>query len=179
MTDLTLANGNVRLAASIDGPMDAVPILLLHGASVSRDTWDETKQQLMDRYCVWTSIFVVTSTLIARRITTSQVMSDAKAALAAIGRPAIVVGHSLWACVVGVLTKSIRTSVRCFSRTRRGSEGVPTEWNRSVFSKVFLILPLRPTKWQQESPPFATTARQSISSADDRRSILTMLTRWR
>ena len=74
MTDLTLANGNVRLAASIDGPMDAVPILLLHGASVSRDTWDETKQQLMDRYCVWTSIFVVTATLIARRITTSQVM---------------------------------------------------------------------------------------------------------
>jgi hypothetical protein len=42
--------------------MNAVPILLLHGASVSRDTWDETKQQLMDRYCVWTSIFVVTAT---------------------------------------------------------------------------------------------------------------------
>src|SRR6185312_358243 len=57
MTDLTLANGNVRLAASVDGPMDAVPILLLHGASVSRDTWDETKQRLMDRYCVWTLIF--------------------------------------------------------------------------------------------------------------------------
>ena len=49
MTDLTLANGNVRLAASVDGPIDAVPILLLHGASGSRDTWDETKQQLMDR----------------------------------------------------------------------------------------------------------------------------------
>ena len=105
MTDVTLANGNVRLAASIDGPMDAVPILLLHGASVSRDTWDETKQRLMDRYCVWTSIFVVTATLIARRITTSQVMSDAKAALAAIGRPAIVVGYSLWACVVRVFSQ--------------------------------------------------------------------------
>ena len=111
MTDVTLANGNVRLAASIDGPMDAVPILLLHGASVSRDTWDETKQQLMDRYCVWTSIFVVTATLIARRITTSQVMSDAKAALAAIGRPAIVVGYSLWACVVRVLSQ-INPNVR-------------------------------------------------------------------
>src|SRR5258705_11329469 len=57
MTHLTLANGNVRLAASVDGPMDAVPILLLHGASVSRDPWDETRQQLMDRYCVWTLDF--------------------------------------------------------------------------------------------------------------------------
>jgi pimeloyl-ACP methyl ester carboxylesterase len=57
MTDLSLVNANVRLAALVDGLMDAVLILLLHAASVSRDTWYETKQQLMDRYCVWTLDF--------------------------------------------------------------------------------------------------------------------------
>jgi len=53
MTDLTLANDNVRLAASVDGPIGAMPVLLLHGASASRDTWDVIKRQLIDRYCVW------------------------------------------------------------------------------------------------------------------------------
>ena len=56
MTDLPW-QGNARLAASVDGPMDAVPILFCMGASVSRDAWHETKQHLMDRYCVWTLDF--------------------------------------------------------------------------------------------------------------------------
>ena len=180
MTDLTLANGNVRLAASVDGPMDAVPILLLHGASVSRDTWDETKQQLMDRYCVWTLDFRGHGhSDRAPNYNLAGYVSDAETALAAIGRPAIVVGHSLWACVVGVLSQ-INPNVRAvFLEDPPWFLGRPEEWSRSVFSKLFSFLLLRLTKWQQESPPFATTARQSISSADDRRSILTMLTRWR
>src|SRR6266403_671418 len=91
MTHLTLANGSVRLAASVDGPMDAVPILLLHGASVSRDTWDETKQQLMDRYCVWTLDFRGHGhSDRAPNYNLAGYVSDAETALAAIGRPAIV-----------------------------------------------------------------------------------------
>ena len=106
MTDLTLANGNVRLAASVDGPLDAVPILLLHGASGSRDTWDETKQQLIDRYCVWTLDFRGHGhSDYAPNYNLAGYVSDAEIALAAIGRPAIVVGHSLGACVAGVLSQ--------------------------------------------------------------------------
>src|SRR6266404_5176885 len=107
MTHLTLANSNVRLAASVDGPIDAVPILLLHGASVSRDTWDDTKQQLMDRYCVWTLDFRGHGhSDRAPNYNLAGYVSDAETALAAIGRPAIVVGHSLGACVAGALSQA-------------------------------------------------------------------------
>src|SRR6267154_6735053 len=96
MTHLTLANGNVRLAASVDGPMDAVPILLLHGASVSRDTWDETKQQLMDRYCVWTLDFRGHGhSDRAPNYNLAGYVSDAETALAAIGRSAFMTRGAL------------------------------------------------------------------------------------
>src|SRR6266852_784134 len=109
-------------SSAFDGPIDAVPILLLHGASVSRDTWDETKQQLMDRYCVWTLDFRGHGhSDRAPNYNLAGYVSDAETALAAIGRPAIVVGHSLGACVAGVSAKPIRTSGQCFLRTRRGS----------------------------------------------------------
>jgi pimeloyl-ACP methyl ester carboxylesterase len=112
MTDLTLANGNVRLAGSVDGPMDAVPILFLHGASVSRDTWHETKQHLMDRYCIWTLDFRGHGySDRAPNYNLAGYVSDAEIALAAIGRPAIVVGHSLGARVAGVLIQ-INPNVR-------------------------------------------------------------------
>ena len=102
MTDLTLANGNIRLAASVDGPMDAAPILLLHGASLSRDTWDETKLHLIDRFCVWTLDFRGHGhSDYAPNYNLAGYVSDAEIALAAIGRPAIIVGHSLGACVAG------------------------------------------------------------------------------
>jgi pimeloyl-ACP methyl ester carboxylesterase len=168
MTDLTLANGNVRLAASVDGPMDAVPILLLHGASASRDTWDETKQQLMDRYCVWTLDFRGHGhSDRAPNYNLAGYVSDAETALAAIGRPAIVVGHSLGACVAGVLSQ-INPNVRAvFLEDPPWFLGRPEEWSRSVFSKLFSILLLRLTKWQQESPPFATYV-EFLSNGPDR-----------
>lgn len=54
MTHVTLLNNETRLAASVHGRMDATPILLLHGITMSRDTWDEITPRLRDRYCVWT-----------------------------------------------------------------------------------------------------------------------------
>src|SRR5260370_16196768 len=168
MTHLTLANGHVRLAASVDGPMDAVPILLLHGASVSRDTWDETKQQLMDRYCVWTLDFRGHGhSDRAPNYNLAGYASDAETALAAIGRPAIVVGHSLGACVAGVLSQTNPNVRAVFLEDPPWFLGRPEEWGRSVFSKLFSILLLRLTKWQQEPPPF-TTYVEFLSNGPDR-----------
>jgi Alpha/beta hydrolase family len=164
MTDLTLANGNVRLAASADGPMDAVPILLLHGASASRDTWDETKQQLMDRYCVWTLNFRGHGhSDRAPNYNLAGYVSDAETALAAIGRPAIVVGHSLGGCA-----QPNQSERPCsVSQDPPWFLGRAEEWSRSVFSKLFSILLLRLTKWQQESRPFATYV-EFLSNGPDR-----------
>src|ERR1700761_936826 len=168
MTDLTLANGNVRLAASVDGPIDAVPILLLHGASASRDTWDETRRQLIDRYCVWTLDFRGHGhSDYAPNYNLAGYVSDAEIALATIGRPAIVVGHSLGACVAGVLSQ-INPNVRAvFLEDPPWFLGRPEDWGRSIFSKLFSILLVRLTKWRQEPPPF-TTYVEFLSNGPDR-----------
>jgi len=50
VTDITLDNNGIKLAASVYGPADGEPILLLHGMSLSRDTWDEVVEQLDDRF---------------------------------------------------------------------------------------------------------------------------------
>ena len=54
MTDLTLSNGALKLAASVYGPPDRPPLLFLHGLGLSRDSWEEGAQRLMDRYQIWT-----------------------------------------------------------------------------------------------------------------------------
>ena len=96
MTDITIRNGDLRLAASVYGPFGAPDILCLHGISSSRDTWEEMVRRLEDRYRVWTIDFRghghsdrADSYLLADYVT------DATAALDYIGRPTIVVGHSL------------------------------------------------------------------------------------
>jgi pimeloyl-ACP methyl ester carboxylesterase len=168
MTDLTLTNGNMRLAASVDGPMDAVPILFLHGASVSRDTWDEARQRLMNRYCVWTLDFRGHGhSDHAPDYSLEGYVSDAETALAAIGRPAIVVGHSLGACVAGVLSQASPNVRAVFLEDPPWFLGRPGEWSRSLFSKLFSLLLLRLTKWQQEPPPF-TTYVEFLSNGPDR-----------
>ena len=168
MTDLTLANGNVRLAASVDGPIDAEPILLLHGVSLSRDTWDETRQRLIDRYCVWTLDFRGHGhSDYAPNYNLAGYVSDAEIALAAIGRPAIVVGHSLGACVAGVLSQ-INPNVRAvFLEDPPWFLGRPEEWGRSIFSRLFSILLVRLTKWRQEPLPL-TTYVEFLSNGPDR-----------
>jgi pimeloyl-ACP methyl ester carboxylesterase len=157
MTHLTLANDSLRLAASVHGPMDAAPILLLHGASASRDTWDETARQLMDRYCVWTLDFRGHGhSDRAANYDLAGYVSDAETALAAIGRPAIVGGHSLGACVAGVLGQTNPNVRAIFLEDPPWFLGRQEDWDRSILPKLFSMLLLRLTKWQQEPPPLPT-----------------------
>ena len=70
--------------------------LCLHGLSSSRDTWEEMVRRLEDRYRVWTLDFRGHGhSDRADRYLLADYVADAAAALDYIGRPAIVVGHSL------------------------------------------------------------------------------------
>ena len=167
MTHLTLLNGQIRLAASVHGPVDAPSILLLHGLTMSRDTWDEMKQRLTDRYCVWTLDFRGHGhSDRTPNYDLAGYVSDAETALAAIGRPAMLVGHSLGACVAGVLGHDNPNVRGVFLEDPPWFLGRPDEWQRSVFSKLFSILSLRLAKWQQESPPFVNHL-EFLSNAPD------------
>jgi len=57
MTDITLNNGGMKLAASIHGPPNGEPVIFVHALSMSHDTWDEIAAQLSDRYQIWTLDF--------------------------------------------------------------------------------------------------------------------------
>ena len=158
MTHITLFNGETRLAASVHGRMDAAPILLLHGITMSRDTWDEITLRLLDRYCVWTIDFRGHGHSDAPSISDLLgYVSDAETALAVIGRPTIIIGHSLGACVAGVLGQKQPECTRGLSRgDRLGSWATPNEWKKSVFPNLFSILSSRLTKWQDEPPLFGS-----------------------
>jgi pimeloyl-ACP methyl ester carboxylesterase len=157
MTDISLWNGSVRLAASVHGPMNAPPILFLHGATLSRDSWDEIKDRLTSRCCVWTLDFRGHGhSDRAPNYDLSGYVSDAQTALVATGRPAIVVGHSLGACVAGVLAQSSPNVRAIFLEDPPWFLGRPEDWEKSVFSKLFSLLSLRLPRWQQEPAPLAT-----------------------
>jgi pimeloyl-ACP methyl ester carboxylesterase len=157
MTDLSLSNGSIRLAASVHGPMNALPILFLHGVTLSRDSWDEIKDRLISRCCVWALDFRGHGhSDRAPNYDLSGYVSDAETALAAIGRPAIVVGHSLGACVAGVLGQSNPNVRAIFLEDPPWFLGRTEDWEQSVFSKLFSFLSLRLPRWQQELAPLAT-----------------------
>jgi pimeloyl-ACP methyl ester carboxylesterase len=157
MTDVSLSNGSIRLAASVHGSLDGPPILFLHGATLSRDSWDEIKDRLLNRYCIWTLDFRGHGhSDRAPNYDLSGYVSDAETVLAAIGRPAIVVGHSLGACVAGVLGQRNPKVRAIFLEDPPWFLGRPDDWEKSVFSKLFSLLSLRLPKWQQEPAPLAT-----------------------
>lgn len=105
-TDVTLHNDGLTLAASVMGPAEAQPILFLHGLAEARDTWQEIAYRLSDRYRVWTlDLRGHGHSGRASDYALTGYVSDARTALAAIGRPAIVVGHSLGGVTAGALAQ--------------------------------------------------------------------------
>ncbi|MGY4154645.1 pimeloyl-ACP methyl ester carboxylesterase [Bradyrhizobium sp. USDA 4461] len=158
MTDITLDNAGLRLAASVGGPVDGEPILFLHGLSLSRDTWQEIGGRLSDRYRVWTLDFRGHGhSDRAASYALADYLSDARTALAAIGRPAVIVGHSLGGCVAGVLAQRGDANVRAvFLEDPPWYLGQPGEWEKSAFPKLFSIVSARQAAWQQARAPLGT-----------------------
>jgi pimeloyl-ACP methyl ester carboxylesterase len=153
MTDITINNGGTRLAASTYGSADATPVLFLHGLALCRDTWDEMVAHLMDRYQIWTLDFRGHGH--SGRASTyglADYASDAEAALSAIGRPALVVGHSLGACVAGVLAQKPHPNVRAILlEDPPWYLGEQAERQRSAFPRLFAIIRAKQASLQQES----------------------------
>lgn len=158
MTDLTLDNHGLRLAVSVRGPADAPPILFLHGVSMSRDTWLEVSDRLGDRWQRWTLDFRGHGhSDRADAYTLDGYRSDAETVLAAIGRPAIVVGHSLGGVVAGQLAQAPHPLVRgVFLEDPPWYLGEPDAWARSAFPAVFGIVAQKQAQWQAEGAPLAT-----------------------
>ena len=142
MTDLTIHNGALRLAASVHGPVDAPDVLCLHGISSSRDTWEETVRRLEDRYRVWTLDFRGHGhSDRADSYLGADYVADAAAALDAIGRPTIVVGHSLGGITAASLAQGPHPRViAVFLEDPPMYKGEQSEWDKGVFATVFPIL---------------------------------------
>jgi pimeloyl-ACP methyl ester carboxylesterase len=157
MTDITIDNGGIRLAASTYGSADATPVLFLHGIAQSRDTWDEMASHLTRQYRIWTLDFRGHGH--SDRASTydlADYASDAEAALRAIGRPALVVGHSLGACVSGVLAQKPRPDLRAILlEDPPWYLGEPAEWQRSAFPRLFATIRARQASLQHKRAPFS------------------------
>lgn len=171
MTDITLDNKGVKLAVSVHGQTDSEPILFLHGMSLSRDTWEEIAERLKNRHRVWTLDFRGHGhSDRASSYELADYVSDAETVLAAIERPAVIVGHSLGGCVAGVLAHSGHANVRAaFLEDPPWYLGEPREWEKSTFPKLFSIISSRQAAWQQERAPLkAYLASFQLSNADGR-----------
>lgn len=153
MTHLTIRNGDLRLAASVVGRAEHPAVLLLHGLSGSRDTWAETVDRLQDRFQVWTLDFRghghsdrAGSYLIADYV------SDAEAALSVVGRPAVVVGHSLGAVTAGVLAQQPHPMARAvFMEDPPWYLGQQAEWDKGLYKQIFPLLRAQQAEFQAAS----------------------------
>jgi pimeloyl-ACP methyl ester carboxylesterase len=157
MTDLTFSNRDLHLAASVFGPPDAPAALFLHGFSLSRDTWEEAAQRLAGRFQVWTLDFRGHGhSDRADAYDLEGFVSDARTALAAIGRPALVIGHSLGGVVAGALAQQQSGNVRAVVlEDPPWYLGEPEEWRRSGFRQLFAIANERQAAWRKENAPLA------------------------
>ena len=142
MNDITIENAGLALAASVYGPPDAPPILLLHGISNSRDVWYDWAVELSDRYRVYTLDFRGHGhSGRAEHYALAGYISDAEATLAAIGAPTRVVGHSLGGVVAGALAQSDNALVHSVLMLDPAWYfGIPEEFARTVYPRRFALL---------------------------------------
>lgn len=158
MTDLDIRNGDLRLAASVYGRAEHPPVLLLHGLSNARDTWAETVDRLQDRFEVWTLDFRGHGhSDRADRYLIADYVTDAEAALEAIGRPAVVVGHSLGAVTAGALAQQPHPLVRAvLLEDPPWYLGEQAEWDRGLYKQIFPLLRAQQAEFQAAGAPLAT-----------------------
>ncbi|WP_375203692.1 alpha/beta hydrolase [Hyphococcus sp.] len=113
VTDLTIKNGDLDLAASVYGPEGAPAVLCLHGIAGSRDTWEETVRRYEDRFQVCTLDFRGHGhSDRANSYLVEDYATDAAAALDFIRRPTIIVSHSLGAVTGAFLAQQPNAYVK-------------------------------------------------------------------
>ena len=76
--------------------------------------------------------------------------------MAAIGRPTIVVGHSLGGCVAGTLAQTNPSVQAAFLEDPPWFFGEPAEWRKSMFPQLFAFISAQHAVWQTEGAPLAT-----------------------
>jgi pimeloyl-ACP methyl ester carboxylesterase len=157
VTDLTLRNGSTKLAVSVYGPDGAPPILFLHGLALSRDVWEEGVGRLVHSFQAWTLDFRGHGhSDYASRYALANYVSDAATALAAIGRPAVVVGHSLGGVVAGTLAQSVDSRIQAALLVDPPwFHGEPEAFESSVFPKLFARLLARQSALREANAPLA------------------------
>lgn len=158
MTDITITNGTIKLAVSIQGPNRAPNVLCLHGISGSRDTWYETVDRLRDRFRVWALDFRGHGySDRAQRYLVEDYTSDAQAVLDHIGQPTIVVGHSLGGIVAVRLAQYSNKNVRAvFLEDPPMYLNEKAEWDKTILSRAFPILRAQQIKMQDAGADFKT-----------------------
>jgi pimeloyl-ACP methyl ester carboxylesterase len=97
MGDLRIENGPTLLTCTRSGSPSGPPVLFLHGITSWRDSWLESSQRLGDRFDCWALDFRGhgESDRAPGEYSLGNYASDATAVLDHIGRPTVVVGHSL------------------------------------------------------------------------------------
>jgi pimeloyl-ACP methyl ester carboxylesterase len=158
MTDVRVVSADrLELAGSTLGQRSHAAVLLLHGHSNSRDTWEEVAASLNAEFEVWTVDFRGHGDSGDAPIyDLAGYVADAEAALAMIGRPAIVVGHSLGACVAGILAQDGHELVQAvFLEDPPWYLGDPSEWARTAFATIFPIIAARQAELQARCAPIS------------------------
>jgi pimeloyl-ACP methyl ester carboxylesterase len=157
MTDLTINATGVRLTASVFGSFGLPPVLFLHGISNSRDTWEEMVATLSATHQIWTLDFRGHGH--SDRATVYNLagyIADADAALDVIGRRTAVVGHSLGACVAGMLAQQPHPLVAgVFLEDPPWFLGEPGQWERSAFFKLFPMISTTQSALQATNAPLS------------------------
>ena len=97
MSDVRIQNGSVELACTRSGTESGPSVLFLHGITGCRDGWLESTDRLGDRFDCWAMDFRGhgDSDRAPGAYLLEDYASDAASALDRIGRPTVVVGHSL------------------------------------------------------------------------------------
>lgn len=157
MTDITILNGTIKLAASVHGPAGAPNVLCLHGISNSRDTWYEAVERLKDRFRVWTLDFRGHGhSDRAQRYLVEDYTSDAESILDHIGQPTVVVGHSLGGIVAVRLAQYSNENVRAvFLEDPPMYLNEKAEWDKTILSKAFPLLREQQVKMQTAGAGFS------------------------
>jgi pimeloyl-ACP methyl ester carboxylesterase len=104
---MELTNGSTRLHVAEDGPADAPPIVLLHGITSSVLTWDWIVPELASRFHVLRLDFRGhgRSDRTPDHYGPVGYVGDAVALLEKVGRPCVVMGHSLGGVTAAALTQ--------------------------------------------------------------------------